>query len=638
MRRVMSLWLPSWPIDRRRCDRLSPDKGRRGGREDVRFCRPFILAASVGNRRLVTAVNAAAEALGIAPGLPLTDARALHPALAVAAADPAGDAAALARLAAWCGRYSPWTAPHGADGVWLDVTGCAHLRGGEKGLVAEMVERLARRGIACRAAIADTAGAAWAVARCGDATVIVPPGGARAALAALPVMALRLDPVLAIELERLGLRRIGDLYALPRAALASRFGDVVAHRLDQALGAAPEPLSPLPPAPARWTRRRFAEPLATPEGLAAATRELLEALCRRLAGERLGARRLVLTLYRVDGTRAEMAIGTARPSRDPRHLLRLLAERLGAIDPGLGIEDMVLTATAVERLAMAQLRIHLSPRGVEQLLDRVCHPLQGPQRKEPHPEPVEGRKLLLQPRGANLRHGKVSSSSWPGLARPSTSCFDAGKDVDGRHEAGHDGRKASIADALATSFVQPDSRTKSGNVVAFPDKTIARQMARAILSAEGKDRDGTDPAELAALVDRLANRLGAGALCRLVPQESHMPERAACLAPVFASLPDTAWDATKPRPVRLLPRPEPIEAMAPIPDDPPVQFRWRRLQHLVRRADGPERILGEWWRGAEAAAELRDYYRVEDDDGGRFWLFRDGSTNSAKWFLHGFCA
>jgi protein ImuB len=161
-----------------------------------------------------------------------------------------------------------------------------------------------------------------------------------------------------------------------------------------------------------------------------------------------------------------------------------------------------------------------------------------------------------------------------------------------------------------------------------------------MLAAEGRERDGTDPAELAALIDRLANRLGSGALCRLMPQESHIPERAARPAPVLAPMAGAGWDRERLRPVRLLLRPEPIEAMAPVPDDPPVFFRWRRREHRVRRADGPERICGEWWRNATAAEELRDYYRVEDEAGRRFWLYRAGlyRPDATRWFLHGLFA
>lgn len=480
--------------------------------------------------------------MGITCGLPLADARVLHPGLLVAEADPTGDAAALVRLAAWCGRYSPWTARHGAVGIWLDVTGCAHLRGGEEDLIKEVVERLATQGIDGRAAIADTAGAAWAVARCGAArTTVVPSDGTREMLARLPVGALRLEPVLAVELERLGLRRIGDLYPLPRAALAARFGDAVAHRLDQALGAAPEPLSPLSPAPACWARRCFAEPISTPDGIAAATRELLEALCHSLDDGRLGARCLALTLYRVDGRSERVIIGTVRPSRDSRHLFRLLEEHLMAVDPGFGVEDMVLAATVVEKLAAAQL--HLAS----------CQPSRRPQ----------------------------------------------------------------LSDAAMM------------------------RLARGILEAEGRNRDGTNEAALAVLVDRLANRLGPTALGCLMPRESHMPERATRFSPVFGSYTSASLDSERLRPIRLLPRPEPIEAMALVPDDPPMMFLWRHLSHRVHRADGPERIAGEWWRGIEQAAELRDYYRVEDDAGRRFWLYRAGLYRpevSPRWFLHGFFA
>jgi len=439
--------------------------------------------------------------------MPLADARALHPGLAVAEADFAGDAAALARLAAWCGRYSPWTAPCPPDGVWLDVTGCAHLHGGEDGLMAEALERLARLGIAAYAVIADSAGAAWAVARHGGArTQAVPEGGQRAALADLPVAALRLVPEMVQTLARVGLRRVGDLYAMPRPSLVLRFGADLAARLDQALGALPEPLSPLPPPPLRWARRRFAEPIAAPADIHAATSGLIDALCRRLAADGAGARRLELTLYRVDGTPVAARVGTARPSREPRHLLRLIEERLGDLDPGLGIEDMLLAATLAESQAPAQLAFARGPE------------------------------------------------------------------------------------------------------------------------------DGGD--DLAALVDRLAVRLDDNAVGRPLLAESHWPERAVRFVPPL----DVSIGARRrgaPRPVRFLRHPEPVEAVAPVPDDPPLMFRWRKVMHRVRRADGPERIAGEWWHGW---SELRDYYRVEDREGRRFWLYRSGLHRAdapARWYLHG---
>jgi protein ImuB len=512
MRRVLSLFLPRWPIDRRFGRSARPD-------------RPFVLATTASGRRVVTAVSALAAAEGIAPGMGVADARAFDPALLVEEADFIADAAALTKLAAWCDRFSPWVTPCGTDGILLDVTGCAHLFGDEAGLASQAVARLARQGIEARAAIADTLGAAWALSRFGgsrfrgSAAITVPRGGVQQALADLPVAALRLEPETVALLERLGLQRIGELYPLPRAALTARCGDRVALRLDQALGLAAEPLSPVPPAPLLWSRRPCPEPIATAEAIAAALRELLQHLTRRLGEEGLGVRRLGLAAYRIDSRIEHIAIGTAFPSRDTRHLWRLFEERLPQIDPGLGIEDLVLTAESVEKLAVTQL--------------------------------------------------------------------------------GLDG-----------------------------------------------DAVRSDSADLAALVDRLANRLGIRALARPVLRESHIPERAVrFVAPLAEPQTPACWNAAQRRPIRLLPRPEPIEATAPIPDDPPLLFRWRQCAHRVRYADGPERIAAEWWRqdsktgSGPSAPEARDYYRVEDEEGQRFWLYRDGLYRpdiAPRWFLHGF--
>jgi protein ImuB len=568
MRRVMSLWLPSWPTDRLlKASRAPAEK-------------PFVTAIAVGSRRLVAASSAAAAACGIMPGLPLADAQAYCPGLVVLDSDPGGDAAALRRLAEWCGRWSPWTAPDGVDGIIIDVTGCAHLGGGsqrssaspdavsgfaetargEGRLLTEAVGRVAGLGFACRAAIADTAGAAWAMARfAGTARALVTPGGAREALAGLPVAALRLTAESVAGLERLGLERIGDLYRMTRESLAQRFGEEVARRLDQALGAAGEPLSPLRPAPVRRSRLAFAEPIATPEDLARALSCLTDELCRGLAAQGVGARRLELACYRVDGIVERVAIGTARPSRDPRHLRRLLTERLETIDPGLGIDDMVLSAPLAEELAAAQLS-----------LARLCA-----QSPPPQPSPVEGEGEVVE---------RVAKSP------PPPELLSKGR---GRVRVGGEGASADIA-------------------------------------------------ALALLVDRLGNRLGLANIHRLGPRQSYLPERAVAILPALDAPATKTWPAGAARPVRLLAPPEPVEAMAPVPDDPPLMFRWRRLHHRVRHADGPERIAGEWWRNPASRlggpGDIRDYYRVEDMDGRRFWLFRAGlyqPDQPAHWFVHG---
>ena len=481
--------------------------------------------------------------------------------------------------------------PDGGDGILLDITGCAHLQGGsrrssaspdavsgsfastrgEEKLIDEVAGRIGKAGFACRAAIADTAGAAWAMARFGRAArAVVAPGASRASLADLPVAALRLAADSVAALERLGLERIGDLYRLPRAALAQRFGEGLASRLDQALGDEGEPLSPLRVQPARRSRLAFAEPIATAEDLARALALLAEALCRGLAEEGMGARRLELACYRVDGAVERAAIGTARPSRDARHLTRLLAEKIATIDPGLGVEDMILSAPLAETLAAAQLS-----------LARLC--IQTP---PPRPSPVKGegedrRPFPVKGEGETVEH--VAKSPPPLRGR---------------------GRAGSIG---ITGL--------------------------------------TDPAALAILADRLGNRIGFANLRRLAPRESHLPERAVALLPALGAAEKTTarWRAGAARPIRLLAPPETVEAMAPVPDDPPVMFRWRRKQHRVRRADGPERIAAEWWRNPDPGTlgdpgAIRDYYRVEDAEGRRFWLFRAGlyqPDKPARWFIHG---
>src|SRR5271163_2968692 len=381
MRRVLYLWLPRWPIDRmgRSARMLSHRKNSAAPAEDA----PFATVVETAGRRLLAAVNPAASAVGLAPGMPLADALSFLPGLATAVAEPAKDMAALRRLAEWCGRYSPWTAPDGADGVRVEITGSAHLWGGEPALAAALVARLDRQGIASRVAIADTLGAAWALARfaqMGERVVILPPGDARAGLTPLPVEALRLDPATAQGLRRVGLKRVGDLYAMPRAALARRFGETVARRLDQALDDLTEPLSPLGEAPVRRVRLSFAEPIADPTDLALAAERLAEDLVLRLAREGVGARRLDLAFHRIDGRVERIVLGIARPSRDPRHLAALFKERLDTVDPGLGIEDMILAAFAVEPLPPEQIGFAGSPdtaamAGTAPLLDRLGNKL-----------------------------------------------------------------------------------------------------------------------------------------------------------------------------------------------------------------------------------------------------------------------
>ena len=473
---------------------------------------------------MLAGLDRGAVAAGLHSGQPLGDARAILPSLRSLPADPAAERRTLERLAGWCGRYSPWTAPatddadDGSGAIWLDITGCAHLCGGEAALAGDLTGRLAAAGYETRAAIADTAGAAWAVCRFAtdDAapTRIVTRGGARRALAPLPAAALRLAPETTATLDALGLRSIAALLDLPRDAVAERFGDEIAARLDAALGAVNEPIGPEAPQAPCFARIDFAEPVGRAGDIAAALDRLLDKLVRDLDLGGRGARRLELSLFEPAGHVRRFAIGTGRASRDAGHLARLFAAPLDSVETEYGIETMTLAAPVTEPLAPRQTAFH-------------------------------------------------------------------------EREAGGDA---------------------------------------------------------GALIDRLANRLGGGRVIRFAPRESHLPERAAVATPALDKAVETsaAWPAP-PRPVRLLAPPEPIEAMAPVPDDPPVMFRWRRVRRRVVRAEGPERIAPEWWRmpSAEDASSLRDYYRVEDENGCRYWLYREGLYRPdapPAWFIHGLFA
>jgi protein ImuB len=369
MRRVISVWFPTFPTDRLcRIDAGPPE------------AEPFITSAHDGRRRIVAAANAAAQELGIRPGLALASAQALVPGLTVLEAEPEADRAALTRIATSCLRYAPLVAADPPDGAWIDATGCAHLAGGEAAMLTDLVARLGHAGFTARAAIADTPGAAHAVARYGgqEDTAVVPVGGVRQALAALPVQALRLPLEVVESLRRLGLDRVGDLMAAPRAPLVKRFGTVIALRLAQALGEQSESIRPLTPPEVIEQRLAFAEPIRTAESFAAVLDRLMRSVCRQLEGLGLGARSLDLMFERMDNSVQAVRIGTAQPSRDALHLTSLLREQFELVDPGEGVEAMRLVAATAEPLPFAQVdalptRAVTNNQDLAALLDRLIN-------------------------------------------------------------------------------------------------------------------------------------------------------------------------------------------------------------------------------------------------------------------------
>ena len=474
---------------------------------------PLVLTGRDGTRRVILALNAAARRAGLRVGMPAAKAQALVPGLILRDADPAADAKALDRLALWAlQRYAPIVAADPPDGLVIDATGATHLHGGEDAMLKGMVERLSASGIAARAAIADSLGAAHAFARyAARPTLVVLAGDSAKALLNLPIAALRLPQTVVADLSVLGFTCIGDLAAKPRAPLALRFGPELCRRLDQAMGRLSELIDPVRPPDLIEVRRVFVEPIGAPETITRYIGKLTTQLCEALEAKGLGVRRLDLLFHRVDNRIEAIRVGTARPVRDVTRLTRLLGDKIETIDPGFGIEIIRLAATLAEPLAPKQM--------------------------------------------------------------------------------------------LSSLTEEPE-------------------------------------ADVSSLIDSLANRVGEQRLYRFAPVASDVPERSVQkIAPAAPEISET-WLDSWPRPARLLPAPEPIETLALLPDHPPVTFTWRGVRRCVKYADGPERVFGEWWKHDAELIAVRDYFRVEDEAGERFWIYRagdgeDATTGSHCWFLHG---
>jgi protein ImuB len=474
---------------------------------------PVVTAHRSGSRIVLAAACPGAQALGLHPGMPLTQARAMVPGLDIREADPVGDAADLDRLALHAARHwTPLVMTVPGEGLWLDITAGAHLFGGERMFARRVLRFCSRIGLTARIAIAGTAAAALALARCSsERLTLCPPGREAEEVAALPLSALRIDSLTVETARRLGIETIGALAAMPRAPLVRRFGGEIITRLDELSGARAQPIDLVVPQSSPQAGRRFAEPIMTAEAIGQVLAELVGELTAALGRDHLGARTIALTLTRIDAARQCIEIGFARPSRDADHIFRLLSPKIETIEPGFGIEAMLLVAARAEPLA---------------------------------PQPIPG------------------------------------------------------------------------------------------------ELSGEPPApDLAPLIDTLAGRLGDGSLFRVSALESDVPERSVRRVSPLVEIQD--WPRRWPRPARLLVPPERVEkVMAELPDQAPIRFFWRGRMHRVRRADGPERIYGEWWRKSGEADAVRDYFQVEDEAGARFWLYRRGDgldprTGDLSWHMQG---
>lgn len=506
--------------------RLSTDRLIRAGRAPEG--RPLAIYAKDANAFLLTGVDARASELGLRLAMSLADARAIRPDLAAVEAEPEEDARSLDAIAAWCERFTPVVVLDPPDGLFLDISGCAHLFGGEDALRRQIVTRLHAQGFGSRAAIAPTPGAAWALARYGalaSSPAAVEIAGEAPALqkqlSPLPIQALRLEESSAALLQRLGLKTIGQLMDAPRLPFTARAGEAAMLRLDQSLGRAPEALTPRRPPPPVFALRRFLEPLFTLEAVEEATRVLCEDVVTKLDRNGVGARCAALHLFGVDGRDRVIEVGVSQPERHARALMRLFKEKLTRAAENLNMEF---------------------------------------------------------------------------------------------------GLEAARLDIVQAERLDAQART----LVALEESTA---------SAE----------KISALADVLSARLGPKQVLRPKLHDVHAPEKAGGWRSVLSGDAGEApalqppRDGVQRRPLTVFSSPQPIDAIATVPDGPPIRFRWRRVLREVSRAEGPERVSGDWLGGAPT----RDYYRVEDREGRRYWLYREGlfgEDASPRWYVHGLFA
>jgi protein ImuB len=522
MRRYLALFLPFLPTERWRSHQAgcAPDDAR-----------PFALVERKNNAQRLYALNAAALDQGLAPGLTLADARARLPHLRVADADRRADRELLLSLAAHCELYTPLTALNEPHGLVLDVTGCAHLFGGEMGLLSIVLKDMAALGFSACAALAPTPDCARALARFSSGGVFSPDEAATA-VARLPVAALEVEDESLLALSRAGLKAIGDLVVRPSRAFAARFGADFPHRIERLLGREDLRITPLRPPPDCMVERHFAEPLAQRDSIEAVLSDLIQEAKAFLERRGQGGRLFEASFFRADGAVRRLSVETLRPTRDPRILALLFHEKLDSLadplDPGFGFDALRLAVPRAENFCSAQ------------------------------------------------------------------------------------------GDFVATGAHEAEQ-------------------------------------ELSELLDRLTTRFGRARVLRFTQGDAHEPERESRAVPVAAGAFETwskrpageppAWpkplEGEPPtRPLTLFDPPQPVEVLALAPDGPPARFRWRRKMHEILRAEGPERIASDWsvFGMPEPA---RDYYRVEDVEGRRFWLFRRGLyeyDDQPRWFLHGLFA
>ena len=356
MGRIMSIWIPSLPLDR--LIRLG----------DPRTNGVFAIIAEQKNAWRLTHVNMDAARRGLKPGQTLADARAICPDLLTEAQNAASEGALLRALWRWAGHLSPAIALDEPDGLIVDITGCAHLFGGELEMAKHVIAELTRLKVSSRIALADTKHAASALARFGaNPITIAPVGKTHEALRSIPIKALNIDSEIAVELARTGLKSIGQLYAIKSSELARRFGLDLVKAIGAALGYEPDPVAPASAEPIYAARATLPEPIGHVDDLTAVLERLAASVCERLSKAQKGARRFRLTVRCVDNGDQELCVGFARPCADAPRLLHQFASPLEKLKVEFGADWFRLVAECVEALHPVQIAFGDQPNAQEAL-------------------------------------------------------------------------------------------------------------------------------------------------------------------------------------------------------------------------------------------------------------------------------
>ncbi len=590
----MALYIPFLSTDRLRRSHSATGSEPQDSSSHTAGDKPVVTVASRGQALHIAHLSRAAYEQGIRPGQTLADAKAMVPDIVTCDDDPSADRGRLESLAIWAGCLSPVVHIEGDDTLIADVTGCEQLFKGEANLLSRAIEGLEAQGFAARGAIADTPGGAWAIAHAhSEPAVVAPPGQTAAELVALPVWSLRIDPKTAASLASVGVQTIASLLYLPRSSLASRFGEALLDRIDQALGDLPEVLTPYKPPSALTSKFHLGTATVQIDRLTEAIRLALKRFCKQLERRVGGVRQMFVTFYcpdviTEDGSqtrRVTLQVSLSRPTRSAKHLFSLLTVLLDNLHLPAPADSLTLWAREIDSLDGRQEELFATDSGhawdLGDLLDRLAVRL-GPEAVA-CPELLSEHQPELAFRYVSLVGAKLTSPSRAAGFPPDSSGPGRGVPDESR-AAGFSPRGATVGREVSTGSVS--SRPGA------PGKPAAQ--------------DDVSPRRLKPAAQRGVS--------------THVAARS------------SQHDVTPagPRPLRLSPRAVEIAVTALVPEGPPIAFRFSGTQHTVVSSIGPERIETGWWRGPHLQ---RDYYRVATQSGRHAWLFRRRDTN--QWFLHG---